>query len=85
MQVLDGLTASRMMTELGLQSELNPLVRHLFDTGGLVPVLSLKLAVVFGVLPTLVWLGIKGRLVLARACLAVALCVGVIGTLSNVL
>ena len=83
LQVLDGLTAVRMMMALGPGSEVNPLVRSVYLAGGPAAVLSMK-----GVAATLIALTLwrlagHGRVLLAGTVVGIAVVVGIVGCLSN--
>jgi hypothetical protein len=72
-----------MMQQLGPAAEVNPLVRMLFRAVGPAGVALLKIGVGAVVIPVFLYLARRGRPVLARNCLAIATCAGLIGTLSN--
>jgi hypothetical protein len=83
-QIMDGATAIRMMYELGKQAELNPAIRAIFEHTGPAGVIMLKVGMASLVLPMMTYVGRRGRVVLARNCLAVVVGLGVLGTLSNI-
>ena len=83
MHVLDLATGLRMMLVYGIHLEQNPLARFIMHTAGPIGLVEVKLGVVlFGVV-LFVRTAHVGRPRLARNCLLVAACLGMLGWSSN--
>lgn len=83
MHALDLATGLRMMLVHGIQLEQNPLARLVMATLGPIGLIELKLAVVLGGVLLFVRTAQAGRPRLARNCLLMAACIGMLGWTSN--
>ena len=83
MHVLDLATGLRMMLVYGITLEQNPLARFIMSTGGPVGLIEVKLGVVLLGLLLFVRTAHVGRPRLARNCLVLAACIGMLGWTSN--
>jgi hypothetical protein len=76
-------TGVRMMQLHGLELEQNPLARSIMRSAGPLGLVEAKLSVVLAGLGLLVLMARAGRPRLARNCLLLAVCLGVLGWTSN--
>lgn len=83
MHVLDLATGLRMMLMYGISLEQNPLARYVMRTSGPVALIELKLGVVLLGVLLFVRTAHVGRPRLARNCLLMAACLGMLGFTSN--
>ena len=83
MHVLDLASGLRMMLVYGIQLEQNPLARFIMHTGGPLGLVEVKLGVVLAGVLLFVRTAQLGRPRLARNCLVIATCVGLLGFASN--
>jgi small-conductance mechanosensitive channel len=83
LHVLDLATGLRMMLAYGIQLELNPLARYVMHTAGPIGLVELKLGVVLVGVLLFVRTAQVGRPRLARNCLLIAVCIGMLGFTSN--
>jgi hypothetical protein len=83
MHLLDLATGLRMMLVYGIQLEQNPLARLVMRTSGPVGLVELKLGVVLAAVVLFVRTAQRGRPRLARNCLLMAACLGILGFASN--
>jgi hypothetical protein len=83
MHVLDLATGLRMMHVYGIHLEQNPLARFIMQTAGPLGLVEIKLGVVSIGLMLFVKTAQVGRARLARNCLLLAGCIGVLGWSSN--
>jgi small-conductance mechanosensitive channel len=83
MHVLDLASGLRMMLVYGIHLEQNPLARYIMTTAGPVGLIELKLGVVLAGVLLFVRTAQVGRPRLARNCLLVAACIGLLGFTSN--
>ena len=83
LQTMDLLTGIRLMLVYGIDQEQNPIARTIFDTGGPVGLVIIKLGVVLSGVLMLLLVGRAGRPRLARNALAVAALLGLLGFASN--
>jgi small-conductance mechanosensitive channel len=83
MHMLDLATGLRMMLVRGIQLEQNPLARLIMTTFGPLGLVELKLGVVLAAVLLFVRTAQLGRPRLARNCLVLAVCFGILGFASN--
>ena len=83
MHILDLATGLRMMLLYGVHLELNPLARFVMHTAGPLGLVELKLGVVLAGVLLFVRTAHVGRPRLARNCLVIAACIGMLGWTSN--
>jgi hypothetical protein len=83
MHVLDLATGLRMMLVYGIHLEQNPVARFIMQTAGPLGLVEIKLGVVLIGLMLFVKTAQVGRARLARNCLLLAGCTGVLGWSSN--
>ena len=83
MHMLDLATGLRMMLVYGIQLEQNPLARFIMNTSGPLGLVEVKLGVVVAGVLLFVRTAQVGRPRLARNCLVMAMCVGLLGFASN--
>jgi hypothetical protein len=72
-----------MMLLYGIGLEQNPLARYVMTTGGPLGLIEVKLGVVLAGLLLFVRTAYVGRPRLARNCLLIAACIGMLGWTSN--
>jgi ABC-type protease/lipase transport system fused ATPase/permease subunit len=83
MHALDLATGLRMMQVYGIQLEQNPLARFIMRTAGPIGLVEVKLGVVLVGVVLLVRTAYAGRPRLARNCLVLTACLGILGWSSN--
>lgn len=83
MHVLDLATGLRMMLVYGIGLEQNPLARYIMRTTGPIGLIEIKLGVVLLGVLLFVRTAHVGRPRLARNCLLIAACIGMLGWTSN--
>jgi hypothetical protein len=83
MHILDLATGLRMMLVHGISLEQNPLARFIMHTGGPLGLIEVKLGVVLLGVLVFVRTARLGRPRLARNCLLLAACIGMLGWTSN--
>ena len=81
--LLDLATGLRMMLVYGIHLEQNPLARYIMTTSGPIGLIELKLGVVLTGVLLFVRTAQLGRPRLARNCLLIAACFGLLGFASN--
>src|SRR5579859_3606014 len=84
MHVLDLATGLRMMLVYGISIEQNPLARFVMHTAGPIGLVDLKLGVVLAGILLFVRTAQVGRPRLARNCLLITACIGMLGWASNI-
>jgi hypothetical protein len=82
-QGMDLLTGVRLMVLYGLDQEQNPIARSIFQTGGPVGLVIVKLGVVLTGVAVLLLLARAGRRRLARTALVLVALLGLVGCASN--
>jgi hypothetical protein len=83
MHVLDLATGLRMMLVYGVHLEQNPLARFIMHNAGPIGLVEVKLGVVLAGILLFVRTAQVGRPRLARNCLLIAACIGMLGLTSN--
>jgi hypothetical protein len=83
MHILDLATGLRMMLVYGIHLEQNPLARFIMHNAGPIGLVELKLGVVLAGIVLFVRTAQLGRPRLARNCLLIAACIGLLGWTSN--
>jgi hypothetical protein len=83
MHVLDLATGLRMMLVYGIHLEQNPLARLIMHNAGPIGLVEVKLGVVLAGILLFVRTAQAGRPRLARNCLLIAACIGLLGLTSN--
>jgi hypothetical protein len=83
MHILDLATGLRMMLVYGIHLEQNPLARFVMQNAGPIGLVELKLGVVLAGIVLFVRTAQLGRPRLARNCLLIAACIGMLGWTSN--
>jgi hypothetical protein len=81
--LLDLATGLRMMVVYGIHLEQNPLARFVMTRAGPLGLIELKLGVVLAGVLLFVRAAHAGRARLARNCLLIAACIGMLGWTSN--
>lgn len=82
-QMLDLATGLQMMLRYGVGMEQNPVARAIMETWGPLGMIDAKVGVVLVGILFLRHLARSGRPRLARNCLAITMCLGVLGFASN--
>jgi hypothetical protein len=85
MHILDLGTGLRMMHVYGIHLEQNPLARFIMNNAGPVGLVEIKLGVVLAGILLFVRTAQAGRARLARNCLLIAACIGMLGWTSNLI
>jgi hypothetical protein len=83
MHILDLATGLRMMLVYGIHLEQNPLARFIMHNAGPLGLVEVKLGVVLAGILLFVRTAQVGRPRLARNCLLIAACIGLLGLTSN--
>ena len=83
LQSMDLLTGIRLMVFYGLDQEQNPIARSIFQTGGPMGLMIVKLSVVLTGVVVLLLLARAGRRRLARTALVLVAMLGLLGFASN--
>jgi hypothetical protein len=83
MQSLDLVSALHMIGSRGLGAELNPLARAIFNQGGQVGLLAVKVGAVVGAVLVILTVARQGRVRLAAYALFAAAMIGAFGFYSN--
>jgi hypothetical protein len=83
MHIIDLATGLRMMLVYGIHLEQNPLARFIMYNAGPIALVELKLGVVLAGLVLFMRTAHVGRPRLARNCLLVVACIGMLGSTSN--
>jgi hypothetical protein len=83
MHIIDLATGLRMMLVYGIHLEQNPLARFIMHNAGPLGLVEVKLGVVLAGILLFVRTAQVGRPRLARNCLLIAACIGLLGLTSN--